>query len=96
MESSWGIDVHTCFFSITGLISYSSIPIDPPPPFRSYNIKAPMEVIMTAQTTANPTLERTCAVSSRRRERPISLQVYYDLREQDGCKIYTIKHVEET
>jgi len=51
---------------------------------------------MTAQTTANPTLERTCAVSSRRRERPISLQVYYDLREQDGCKIYTIKHVEET
>jgi hypothetical protein len=42
-----------------------------------------------------PILQKTCVLWSHRRERDISLRVYYDLREQDGCKVFTIDHVEE-
>jgi hypothetical protein len=44
---------------------------------------------MTENATT-PVLEKSCVVWSRRRERDISLTVYYDLQERDGCKIYTL------
>ncbi len=35
-------------------------------------------------------LEKSCMVWSRLRERNIAVRVYYDVQEQDGCKIYTL------
>ena len=46
-------------------------------------------------TNSAPILQKTCVFWSNRQERDISLRVYYDLREQDGCKLFTIDHVEE-
>jgi hypothetical protein len=40
-------------------------------------------------------LQKSCLAWSSRRERNIALRVYYDLREQDGCRIYTIGRIEE-
>jgi len=48
------------------------------------------------ETDSTPILQKTCVVWSRCKERRISLRIYYDVREQDGCKIYTINHVDET
>ena len=48
------------------------------------------------ETDSAPILKKTCVVWSRRKERRISLRIYYDVREQDGCKIYAIDHVDET
>jgi len=48
------------------------------------------------ETNSSPVLQRTCVAWSRRRERDISLRIDYDVRVQDGCKIYTINHVVET
>jgi hypothetical protein len=39
--------------------------------------------------------QKSCIVQASRRERDISLQVYYDVREEDGCKIYTLAQVVE-
>ena len=39
-------------------------------------------------------LEKTCVAWSSRLEREISLRVTYRLTEQDGCKIYTLGHVQ--
>jgi hypothetical protein len=39
-------------------------------------------------------LEKTCVVWSSRRERDIAMRVSYDIREQDGCKIYTLGEVQ--
>ena len=47
------------------------------------------------ETNSIPTLQKTCVIWSSRRERDIALRVYYDLREQDGCKVFTLDHVEE-
>ena len=47
------------------------------------------------ETNATSLLQKTCVVWSSRRERNIALRIYYDLREQDGCKIYSIGRVEE-
>jgi len=48
------------------------------------------------EADSTPNLQKTCVVWSHRRERKISLQIYYDVREQDGCKVYAINHVDET
>jgi hypothetical protein len=48
---------------------------------------------MEANTTTLQ--EKSCVVWSRRRERDIAVRVYYDVHEQDGCKIYTLHHREE-
>lgn len=45
--------------------------------------------------TTSPVLQKACLCWARRRERDISLRVYYDLREQDGCKVFTVEYVEE-
>jgi hypothetical protein len=45
--------------------------------------------------TTSETLQKTCVVWSSRRERDISLRIYYDRWEQDGCKIYALSRVDE-
>jgi len=47
------------------------------------------------ETNAISLFQKTCVVWSSRRERNIALQVAYDLREEDGCKIYSIGRIEE-
>jgi hypothetical protein len=39
-------------------------------------------------------LEKTCVAWSNRREREICLRVSYSVSEEDGCKIYTLGHVQ--
>ena len=40
-------------------------------------------------------VQKTALIWSCRRERVISVRIYYDLQEQDGCKIYTLNHMQE-
>ena len=47
------------------------------------------------ETDSAPILQKTAVIWSQRRERDISVRIYYDVRELDGCKIYTLNHVEE-
>jgi hypothetical protein len=47
---------------------------------------------MTESSTS--LLEKTCVAWSSRYEREISLRVSYSMTEQDGCKIYTLGHVQ--
>jgi len=47
------------------------------------------------ETNAGPILQKTCVFWSSRRERDISLRVYYDIQDLDGCRIYGIAQVEE-
>jgi hypothetical protein len=47
------------------------------------------------ETNSEPILQKTCVIWSSRRERDISLRIYYDMRELDGCKIYALGRVEE-
>jgi len=49
-----------------------------------------------SETNSTPVLQRTCVAWSHRREQDISLRIAYDVRVQDGCKIYTINQVLET
>jgi hypothetical protein len=46
------------------------------------------------QTNAKPLMQKTCLFWSSRQARNIALRVYYDVQEQDGCKIFTIGCVE--
>ncbi len=41
------------------------------------------------------TLQKTCVVWSSRREHNISLRIYYDTCELDGCKIYALSRIDE-
>jgi hypothetical protein len=43
------------------------------------------------ETNTTPLLEKRCVVWSTRRQREITLRVYFDVEEQDGCKIYTLQ-----
>jgi hypothetical protein len=45
------------------------------------------------ETNATSLLQKTCVVWSSRQERNIALRVYYQLQEQDGCKIYHIGQI---
>ncbi len=45
--------------------------------------------------TTSETLQKTCVIWSSRRERNISLRIYYDTRELDGCKMYALSRVDE-
>ncbi len=47
------------------------------------------------ETNSTPILQKTCVFWSSRRERDISLRVYYDVQDENGCKIYGITQVEE-
>jgi len=47
------------------------------------------------ETKSETILQKTCVIWSSRRERDISLRIYYDLRESDGCRIYALNRVEE-
>ena len=47
------------------------------------------------ETDATPLLEKSCVIWSQRRERNIALRVYYELLEQDGCKIYLLRNIQE-
>jgi hypothetical protein len=42
-----------------------------------------------------PMLQKSAVIWSQRRERDISVRIYYDAYERDGCKIYTLRQVEE-
>ena len=48
-----------------------------------------------SESNSTPLLQKTSVIWSYRRERDISVRIYYDVRELDGCKIYTLNHVEE-
>ncbi len=47
------------------------------------------------ETELAPILQKSAVIWSERQERNISVRIYYDAREQDGCKIYTLRQVEE-
>ena len=47
------------------------------------------------ETNSEPILQKTCVIWSSRRERDISLRIFYDVRELDGCRIYALTRVEE-
>ena len=47
------------------------------------------------ETNSEPILQKTCVIWSSRRERDISLRIYYDMRELDGCRIYTLSQIDE-
>ena len=47
------------------------------------------------ETESAPMLQKTAVIWSQRRERDISVRIYYDAREQDGCKIFTLRQLEE-
>jgi len=47
------------------------------------------------ETTSETNLQKTCVIWSSRRERNISLRIYYDKCELDGCKIYALSRVDE-
>ena len=47
------------------------------------------------ETELAPMLQKSTLIWSERQERNIALRIYYDAREQDGCKIYTLRQVEE-
>lgn len=47
------------------------------------------------EPNSTPILQKTCVVWSSRRERDISLRVYYDVQDQNGCRIYDITQVEQ-
>ena len=42
-----------------------------------------------------PMLQKSAVIWSERRERQISVRIYYDACERDGCKVYTLRQVEE-
>ena len=46
-------------------------------------------------TELAPMLQKSAVIWSERKERDISVRIYYDAREQDGCKIFTLRQVEE-
>ena len=46
------------------------------------------------QTHAKKLMQKTCLFWSSRRARNIALRVYYEVREEDGCRIFTIGSVE--
>jgi hypothetical protein len=54
-----------------------------------------LEVVKMTESNSPLPLEKTCVVWSRRRERDIALRVFYDVRELDGCRIYTLNQVQE-
>jgi hypothetical protein len=39
-------------------------------------------------------LEKTCVVWSSRLERNIAMRVTYDIRQQDGCKIFSLSQIQ--
>ena len=47
------------------------------------------------ETELAPMLQKSTVIWSERQERDIAVRIYYDAREQDGCKIYTLRQVEE-
>lgn len=47
------------------------------------------------QNSSPITTQKSCVVQAMRREQDIALRVYYDVREEDGCKIYTLAQVVE-
>ena len=47
------------------------------------------------ETDSAPMLLKSAVIWSERRERDVSVRIYYDLCERDGCKVYTLRQVEE-
>ena|SRR6266699_1517030 len=47
------------------------------------------------ETELAPMLQKSTVIWSERQERDIAVRIYYDAREQDGCKIYTLRQVEQ-
>ena len=45
----------------------------------------------------DPTLlhEKSCVVWSKRRERNVTVRVYYYVLEEDGCEIYALQQMQE-
>ena len=58
-------------------------------------IGALKELVHMNETTSETNLQKTCVIWSSRRERNISLRIYYDRCELDGCKIYALSRVDE-
>ncbi len=48
-------------------------------------------------TLANPVqqLQKTSRMWVQRREREIAVRIYYDIRQEGDCKIYSLSQVEE-
>lgn len=48
-------------------------------------------------TQTNPVqqLQKLSHVWTRRREKQIAVRIYYDLRQENGCKIYCLNQIEE-
>ncbi len=47
------------------------------------------------ESNSGPALQKTCVYWSQRRECLISLRIRYDVREQDGCRIYTLQQIDD-
>ena len=40
-------------------------------------------------------LQKLARIWSERREKQIAVRIHYDLREENGCKIYSLSRIEE-
>jgi hypothetical protein len=40
------------------------------------------------------TIEKACVIWSERQQQELALRVSYDVREQDGCRIYVLRSME--
>ena len=47
------------------------------------------------ETELTPMLQKSAVIWSERQQRDIAVRIYYDAREQDGCRIYILRQVEE-
>lgn len=47
------------------------------------------------ESELTPLVKKNCVVWSSRQARNLALRVYYDVQEQDGCKIYNLRAYEE-
>jgi len=47
------------------------------------------------ETALTPMLQKAAVIWSERQQRDIAVRIYYDAREQDGCRIYILRQVEE-
>ena len=54
-----------------------------------------MELTPMIENGSVPILEKTAVIWSERRERDISVRIYYHARVENGCQIFTLRQVEE-
>ncbi len=47
------------------------------------------------ETSAVQQVQKLSYIWSRLRGRPIAVRIHYELRREDGCKIYSVSRIEE-